>query len=260
MGTLAVLHFHDGVIVAQVDDLLFLHLSVLDVVDKCPADATAGTSVDEAVLRTCVESVLSVDKLRVQHDVALLALGFQVWQAFPVDEVLRAGNAGSGCCGTQVTGQTVVVPLCAEHAVDPSVFVGGETHVIDIGGGDHILGHGDGLRPEMEVVYAVGAFGNSEEALAVGTLHTHDKQVFAMPLDGSAVERGVHHDALHQVGIILLIEVVAPLQRRVLGSENRIFITCVDAVVPFLRLVLAGNQFFMVCAQLSDAVLEFCHL
>ena len=73
---MGVLHFHDGVIVAQVDDLLFLHLSVLDVVDKCPADTTAGASVDKSVLWTCVESILAVDKLRMQYDVALLALGF----------------------------------------------------------------------------------------------------------------------------------------------------------------------------------------
>jgi len=85
VGALTVLHFHDRMIVTQVDNLFLFHLSVLDVVDKSPADTTAGTSVDEVVLWAGVEGILTVDKLRMQYDVALLALGFQVGKTLPVD-------------------------------------------------------------------------------------------------------------------------------------------------------------------------------
>ena len=115
-----------------------------------------------------------------------------------------------------------------------------ETHVIDIGGGDGVLRHGDGLRPEAEVVDAVRTFSHGEETLAVGTLDTYNEQVLAVKLYGSAVERGVHHDALLQVGVVLLVEVIAPFQRSVLGCEDWILIACVDAVSPFLCDVLTA--------------------
>ena len=74
MWSFTVLHLHDGVVVAQVYNFLFLNLGVLNVVDKSPADAAAGACVNESVLWTCVESVLPVNEFRVQDDVALLAL------------------------------------------------------------------------------------------------------------------------------------------------------------------------------------------
>ena len=70
--TFAVLHFHDGVVVAGIDDAFLADLGMRDVVDQCPSDASAGTGIDESVLRTGVEGVLSVDEFGVEHHVALL--------------------------------------------------------------------------------------------------------------------------------------------------------------------------------------------
>ena len=75
MRTLAVLHFHDGVVMTGVDDLLFLHFGMRDVVDECPSDTSTRTSVDEPILWTCVESIFAINELGVQHDVALLGFG-----------------------------------------------------------------------------------------------------------------------------------------------------------------------------------------
>ena len=87
---------------AGVDDFLLSHLGVGDVIDQCPSDATAGTRVDETILRTGVEGIFSIDELRVQHHVALLAAAFQVRQALPVDQILGAGDSSRGGSGGEV--------------------------------------------------------------------------------------------------------------------------------------------------------------
>ena len=73
-----------------------------NIVDERPADATATASIDESILRTGVESILAINKLWMQHHVALLAFGLQVGQPLPLLQVLRAGNTGGGGGGTQV--------------------------------------------------------------------------------------------------------------------------------------------------------------
>ena len=148
----------------EVDDLLFLDLSVRDVVNECPADTATAAGVDETILRTGVESVLAIDKLRMEHDVALLALRLEVGQTVPVDEVFRAGDSSrSGSC-REVTGVRIVVTLSTEDAIDPAVLMGGETHVVDVRSGNGVLGHGDRLGPETEVINAVRTLCHCEEA------------------------------------------------------------------------------------------------
>ena len=156
MRTFSVFHFHDGMIVSGIDDGLFFHFGMLDVVNESPADATARTSIYESVLRTCIEGILAIHKLRMEHHIALLRTGLEIWQAIPCLEVLCACYAccGSGC--REVSGLRVVMTLCTKHTIYPSVLVLGEAHVIDIGGWYHILGHGDGLIPEAEIVDTIG--------------------------------------------------------------------------------------------------------
>ena len=84
MRTFTILHLLDGVIVAPVDNLLFLHLSMGYVVHQRPADTTTAAGINKAILRTGIEGILAIYKLRVQHHVALLTPGLQVGQAFPV--------------------------------------------------------------------------------------------------------------------------------------------------------------------------------
>ena len=138
----------------------FLHFGVGDVVNQRPADASAASGVDESVLRAGIEGVFAVDKFGVEHHVALLALRFQVGQAFPRLQfqvgqafprlqVLGAGDAGGGCSRREVACRSVVVvAFGAEDAIYPAVFVGGEAHVVDVGGGDDVIGHCHGVVPE----------------------------------------------------------------------------------------------------------------
>ena len=239
MGALAVFHFHDGVIVARVDDFLINDFGMGDIIHQCPADAAAAACVDEAVLGTGIEGILAADKLGVKHHVALLALALEVGQAFPGLQVTGAGNAGSSRGSAQVARASVIMTFSAKDAVDPAVFMCREAHVIDVGGGNYIIGHRDGLGPESEVVHAVWALGHSEERLAVGAFNPHNNYIFALPFDGACIERRVHHDALHQVGVVLLVEVIAPLQRSMVGCDDGILVFLVDAVAPSEGFILA---------------------
>ena len=183
-----------------------------------------------------------------QHHVALLAGGLQVRQALPVHQVPGAGDAGGGRRGGEVSLGRMVLAFYAENAVDPAVLVGGKAHVIDIGGGFSPLGHGDGTGPEAEVVHAVRALGHGKEGFSVIALHADHHHVLALPLDGAAVERGMHAQALHQVGIRRLVQVVTPFQGSMLRREDGILVTLVYAV--------SFNREVLLLYQLAVAVSE----
>ena len=117
-------------IVAGVDDLLFLDLGMGDVVNKSPTDAATRTSVDESVLRTCVEGILAVNEFGMKYYVSLLTLRLQVGQTLPVYEVFCACDT---CCGSscrEVAGLCVVMTLSTENALNPTLLVGCEYHTI----------------------------------------------------------------------------------------------------------------------------------
>lgn len=212
-----------------------------DVVDERPADAAAVAGVDEAVLRTGVERVFAVDELRVEHHVALLSGAFQVGEAFPVFEVLRAGDAcGGDRCREVVRGREVLA-LGAEDAVNPPVLVGRQAHVVDIRVGIAGLGHPDRIFPEPEIVDAVGTLGDGEERFAVVAFDAHRQHVFAVVEHGPGVERAVDAETLHAVGVAFGREVVAPLQRRVVTRQHR-------KSVPFVNPV-SGQQRFVFTLQ-----------
>ena len=151
------------------------------------------------------------------------------------------------------------MPLSTKDAIDPAVLVSCQAHVVDVGGRDDVLGHGDGIVPEAEVVDAVRALSHSKERLAVGSLHTDNKQVLAAPLDGAAVERRIHADALQQQGIGALIQVVAPKDGRVRSRQDGMFVSGDDAVAPFDGLVGAANQRLVRRKQLSHPFVKRFH-
>ena len=259
MGTFAILHLRDGVIVAGVDDLFFFHLSVGDVVDQCPADAATAARIDETILRTGVEGVFAIDELRVQYDVALLRLRLQVGQTIPGLQVLGARDACRSGCRREVARLRVVVTLGTEHAVDPAVLMLRDAHVVDVGGRNDILGHGDGLVPEAEIVDTVRRLGHGEERFAVGTFDTHYEAVLSVPLDGSAVERSIHHDALHEVGVVFFAEVIFPLQWCMLCGQNGELPLLVDAIPPLHGFILSRQQLLVMSPQRFYFFLKITH-
>ena len=150
--------------------------------------------------------------------------------------------------------------LSTEHTVDPTVLMLCDTHIIDIRGGNHIVGHGNGLVPETEVIDTVGRLGHCEETLTVGTFYAHHEHILAVPLDGTGVQGGITHDALHQIGVVLLVEVIFPLQGHVGRCQNRVLVLLIDAITPLHGFVLLAQQFFMMLAQSGHLLLKFCHI
>ena len=215
-----------------------------------PAYASAFAGIDKAVLRTGVEGILPVHKLRVEHHITLLAEGLEVIEPLPVNEVFCAGYACGSRSGGGVVRFGLVMTLHTEDSVYPSVLMTREAHVIDVRCGCVIaVGHGDGFRPETPVVDPVGRLRYREEGFAVGSFHPCDDGVFAFKKDGSCIEHRVHHDALHQEGIVLLIEVIAPLQRRVLRRENRVLVFGIYSVAAFYGFIRTGEQRLMCSAE-----------
>ena len=201
------------------------------VIYQSPADATAAAGVDEAILRTGIESIFPIDELRMEHHVTLLRLRLQVGQPVPRLEVFSAGNTSSGSGCREIAGLFVIMTLGTEYTVNPAVFMLCDAHVVDVRGRNHVFGHRDWFIPEAEVIDTVRAFGHGKERLTVGALHTAYQQVTAIQFDGSCIQYGVYHDALHQEGVVLFREVVLPLQWRMLSRQYGIAVLLVDAVL-----------------------------
>src|ERR1043166_8473611 len=67
----SVLYFLYCVVLTFVNDHLFVDERSFNLVTQTPTDPAASSSLDEVVLRSCVESILSVDKPRMQNNVSL---------------------------------------------------------------------------------------------------------------------------------------------------------------------------------------------
>ena len=258
--TLTVLHLGDGVVFALVDNRLFLNLSVRDVIHQCPADASTATSVDKTILRTGVEGVFTIHKLRVQHHITLLTLGFQVGQSVPGFQVLGTGDASSGCGSTQVARLRVVVTLSTEHAVYPTILMLCQSHIINVGSRHHIIRHGDRLIPETEVVDTIRTLGHSKVTLAVSPLNTHHQTVFPLPFNGTCVQRGITHNTLHQVRVVVLIKVVLPLQGHMFSRHHRVLVLLVNTISPLQGFVLSRKQLLMMFSQSRYLLFKLAHI
>ena len=123
MWPFTVLHFHDGVVVARVDNGFFVYLGVGYIVYQCPADAASRTRIDKAVLWSGVKGVLAIYELWVQNNVALLTPCFEVGQPFPRFQVACACYSGRGRGCREVGGLAVVVAFGTKHTVDVTIFV-----------------------------------------------------------------------------------------------------------------------------------------
>ena len=142
----------------------------------------------------------------------------------------------------------LVLPLNTEDPVDPSVLMGSETHVVDVGGRVAIFRHRYRTGPETEVVHSVRALGHSEERFPVGALNPDEQDVFISKLDGSGIEGRMDAEPLHQVRISLLMEIISPLQRSVVSCQDRVLITFIDTI-PLNRDILFAEKLRMCLLQ-----------
>ena len=252
--SLTVFHLHDCVIVARIDDNLLLYLGMGDILAESPPYATTAAGVDESVLRPRIERILSVDKFRVQHHIPLLTIGFEVWQTFPCFQVFGPCYCSSCCCCAKIVRLCGVVPFSTEHTINPAVFMLGDAHIIDVYGRVVGIRHSDGFFPKSPFINTIGRLGHSEERFPVGTFNSTNKQIAAVELDGAGIEHCVHHDALHQVRIVLLREIVAPLKWSVFGCEYGILIFLVNTITLLLWTIFSVEQSLMACTKRFDFI------
>ena len=191
-----------------------------------------------------------------QNHIALLGLGFEVWKTFPVHKVLGSGDTCACHCRRQVTLRCVrVFALNTEDAVNPSVLVGGQPHVIDIDSRLAVLRHCHRIVPETEIVDSVGALRDGEERLPVCAFHSYREHIFSVPLDGSGIEGGVDAESFLQIRIRGRVQVIFPEHRSMSARENRILVSFINAV-HINRLILFGNQIFIISLKLFQSLIE----
>ena len=142
----------------------------------------------------------------------------------------------------------MVLALNAEQAINPSVLVSGQSHIIDVRSRLAVFGHSDRSWPETEIVHSVRALRNRKERLAVIGLHSHDEKITTVPLYRSAVKCCVDAYALHKERIGLFVKIVAPFERRVRSCQDRIYITLVNPV-NVNCLILSCQKGFVFCPE-----------
>lgn len=258
-GALSVFQFADGVVNAAVDDGFRAGDADFHGVAEGPADASSGTGVDESILGPGVESVFPVHKFRMEDDVALLCGGgSQIREAFPFAQILGANDAALGHrAGLVGLGSRGVTAFGAEQAVNPAILMADEAHVVNIG--IRVVGFGDDARlvVETEAVNARGGLRDAEEALAIPPLDARAEGDTAIPFDGTGIHHGIDAKPLHEKGIPFFIKVIAPFERHMSGSQNRIGIPFINSVITIridgVRLCQEGS---LPLAEKSDPLGE----
>src|SRR5262249_34183253 len=133
-----------------------------------------------------------------------------------------------------------------------------QTHVIDIDIRLISLRQEDGKVPELKTVDAIVAFGDGKERLSIHALDPHCHHDLALKLHRAAVECSVDTQSFNQERVRVVIEIVAPEDRRMRGSQHRIQVALYDAIVAFKAVVrtfqqlpLPAHQFFQSCLKLT---------
>ena len=245
MRTFTVLGLLDRVIESLIDDRLIFNNSLLHCINECPTDTTAATCVDETVLRAGIEGVLAVHELWVKNNVTLLRLRLEVWKTLPVHQILCACNTCCCNCRRKIACRRIrILAFNTEDAVNPTILMCCESHIVYISRRLTIFRHCDRTIPETEVIHSVRALCHRKERLAVSTLDTNYKNILSIPFDCSGIEGGMHLETLHEIWICFLVEVISPEQRSVGCCDNRVHIALIYAIT-FNRFVLSGNEGLM---------------
>ena len=194
MRSLAILHLHNRMVMARIDNPLFRNHRIGHIIYQCPSDTATATSINKAILRTGVKRIFAIYELRMEHYVALLRTALQVRQTIPVNQVFGTSNTASSSSCREVVGLGVVMTLYAEKAVNPAVFMAGKSHIIHIrsrciqsGNATAFRSFGQSNRmiPKTEIIHAIGRLGHSKERLSIVALYTHHQHVFIAQLNCS---------------------------------------------------------------------------
>ena len=240
-----VLHLLDRVIDARIDNFFRPAHCRINRIGQRPSDPAAFSSLDEAVLGPGIPGILSFDKFGVQDDIPLLRRrALEIGQPLPPDKIPGSSNAALGLGLRGVTQRrTAILALHTEDAVDPTVLVLGQPHVVNIR--CRIIRLRDAQRnpAEAEPVNARAAFRQPEKTLPVHPLDSRNQIKSAIQIDRAGVESGIDTKPLEKPGIRRGIKIVSPKDRRVGLGQNRVSVAVKDAILPArVNFVWSGKE------------------
>ena len=159
---------------------------------------------------------------------------------------MGADDAGLSHCGGEIRIRGVLT-LGAEHAVDPSVLMLGQTHIVDIGLLRTGVRQNHRIIPEVEAIDAIVTFCHRKEGFPVISFHTNHQIIFSVELNGSGVHHGVDAQTLLKIRVGFLIEVISPVHRCKLPGQDRILIPVINSIVKITLLIFSGNKLVHLC-------------
>jgi len=185
-------------------------ITAFSMLDESPQPMPPPCRLDEIVLRARVERVLAIDKLGVQHHVALLRrLRFQVGEALP--DLQSLVRTMPHCATAEEVSRRAswVFAFGAEEAVDIAVFMLHQAHVVDIRVGVAVSGSRTGSSRNESCPRRWG-FRPRRKTTCGPRLDARHEQKLALMEQSAGVECGIDAHALEKQRIGFAVEIVAP--------------------------------------------------
>ncbi|MNM71566.1 hypothetical protein D3C81_832350 [compost metagenome] len=183
-----------------------------------------------------------------KHHVTLLRrFRLYIRQALPSLEVFRSDKTGLGNRTGSIKWSCLrVFALRAVNAIDPSVFMKNQTHIV------HIRLDCIDIFPcqrsinKAEVIDSVVAYGQSEDGFTIETFGSDHQVVFTAEVNSARIKCSVNSESFHEMRIGLCIQIKSPMNRNMMTGNYRVLITVIYAVVEILvQFVFASDQLFL---------------
>ena len=246
-GSRSVFRLRDGMVFAKAGHFLLIDHRMGNVLAQAKTDTAARTGVDKIVHGSCVKSILPVHELRMEHNISLLGRTerHKVRKPLPFLQILCPYNTGGrhGCRQVACRG---ILALGTEHAVNVTVLMLCQPHIVNI----RLLRAGvrkqDGIVPETKAVHSVVTFRHAKEGFPIVPLDSGHQIIFPIQINCSRIHHRIDSKPLHKVRICLRIQVILPGQGDMLSGEHRISVPVVHPIVKIrIRLILSAQQGFL---------------
>ena len=256
-----VLYLCDCVILPWWDNnLVCADNRVCDVFAKTEAYSSAWASFDKIVLWTCVECVLSVNELRVKHNVSLLwRLWLEIRKSFPCLKILCPYDSSLSCSGRKIV-WSLVLALWAEYTVYPAVLMLSKSHIVYVCFLRFSVRKLNREVPETEAVNRAVALCYCKKWLSVIALNSCNKVILAVEINSARVQYCVYAQSLHEVWICLRVHVIFPDNRCVCGCQNRVNVSVINSVVAVGHNVFSVDESLVFGCHPCFVSFKICHI
>src|SRR5690606_8920569 len=81
--TFSIFQLFNGMVVSTIVNLLLCYFCIFHTINQSPTDPSSTTGINKTILRTSVQGIPAIYKLRVQDNITLLTFRLEVGQSFP---------------------------------------------------------------------------------------------------------------------------------------------------------------------------------